>query len=49
MNMLHEAMPQARGALVHNGNWSARMPGRLKNKMLGFDQKIAGFHQRRWS
>ena len=49
MTIALDAMPQARGALAHVGNWSGRMPGRLKNKMLGFERTIAGFHQRRWA
>jgi len=44
-----DAMPQAAGALLHIGTWSARMPGRLKNKLAGFERKIANFRQRRWS
>ena len=49
MNLLQGALPQARGALAHIGNWSRRLPGRLKNKLTGFERTIAGFRQRRWS
>jgi hypothetical protein len=42
-------LPNARGILTHIGNWSARMPGRLRNKLAGFEKKIANFRQRRWS
>ncbi len=49
MTITLDAVPQTDGALVHIGTWSARVPGRLKNKLAGFERKIAGFHQRRWS
>lgn len=41
-------LPNARGVLTHIGNWPARMTGRLRNKMAGFEKKIANFRQRRW-
>jgi len=43
------AMPNTRGVLAPVGNWSARMPGRLQNRLLNFERTIASFHQRRWS
>lgn len=43
------ALPNARGELAHIGNWSSRMPGRLKNKLAGFERTIGAFRQRRWS
>lgn len=42
-------MPNPRGVLVHIGRWSARLPGRLKNKLAGFERTIGAFRQRRWS
>jgi len=49
MTIPRDAMPQAAGAPVHIGTWSARMPDRLKNKLAGFERTIAHFRQRRWS
>jgi hypothetical protein len=42
-------LPNARGVLTHIGNWPARMTGRLRNKLAGFERTIANFRQRRWS
>ena len=49
MTITPDVVPQADGALVHIGTWPARMPGRLKNKLAGFERTIAHFRQRRWS
>ena len=49
MTITPDAVPQADGALVHIGIRPARMPGRLKNKLAGFERTIAHFRQRRWS
>lgn len=38
-----------RGALAVLGDLPGRISGRLKTKIAGFDQTIAGFRQRRWS
>ncbi len=43
-----EDLPNARVVLKHISNWSARMPGRLRNKLASFEKKIANFRQRRW-
>ena len=29
--------------------WQKRLSGRLRKKILGFDQRIATFRQRKWS
>ena len=38
-----------RGAFAAIGDLPKRMSGRVKKKILGFDQTIAGFRQRRLS
>jgi len=49
MKMVLGEIPNARGVLAHIGHWSARMPGRLKNKIVSFERTIGKFRQRRWS
>jgi len=49
MTVTADAVPQETDALVETITWPARMPGRLKNKLAGFERRIAHFRQRRWS
>jgi hypothetical protein len=48
MKVPFDALPNARGVLAHIGNWSSRMPGRLRHKLLSFERTIGNFRQRRW-
>jgi hypothetical protein len=38
-----------RGILGSVTAWPERLPGRLRRKLVSFDQKIAKFPQRRWA
>lgn len=42
-------LPQPGGLLVQNERWSGDLPGRLRNKLDGFERTIGKFRQRRWS
>jgi len=42
-------LPHPGSLLVHDESWSGEIPGRLRNKLAGFERTIGKFRQRRWS
>lgn len=42
-------LPHPGGLLVYDDNWPGEIPGRLRNKLDGFERTIGKFRQRRWS
>jgi hypothetical protein len=46
---IREIPGRAREVISHINGWQEHLSGRLRKKMTGFDHRIAGFPQRRWS